>query len=214
MSFRVSRRVSLIAFAAVLIPVLGAAAPAARGDLLGLGAITGSNCSSQQVSQPFWPWQDPNSYYRVPGGTFEWGLPGWSTTAGAGVTAGNEPWFVSGFGGHSLSLPPASSATSPPTCVSAVSPTLRFFARSSGASSGSSLTVEVLFQNTLGILSSLPIGSVSASGNWTPTPVYLVVANALSVLGGGYGNVAFRFTSQGNATWQIDDVYVDPWRKG
>jgi hypothetical protein len=28
-------------------------------------------------------------------------------------------------------------------------------------------------------------------------------------------NVAFRFTAQGDgSTWLIDDVYVDPYRKG
>ena len=59
----------------------------------------------------------------------------------------------------------------------------------------------------------LPIGGVSASGDWSPTPSYLIVANILSLLGGDYQTVAFRFTPHGDATWQIDDVYVDPWSK-
>ena len=74
--------------------------------------------------------------------------------------------------------------------------------------------MEVLFKSTAGLLDSLPIGSVSASGDWSPTPSYLIVANILSLLGGGYQTVAFRFTPRGDATWQIDDVYVDPWRSG
>jgi hypothetical protein len=41
-----------------------------------------------------------------------------------------------------------------------------------------------------------------------------MVANVLSLLGGNTDAVAFRFTPHGDATWQIDDVYVDPWSKG
>ena len=216
MSLRVSRRAAMLAAIALLAVLACAAdAPSAHADLLGLGALTGSNCPAEQLSQPFAQWGDSSSYEIVPGGTFESGAPGWSTTGGAGVTAGNEPWLVThSSDGNSLALAPGSSATSPVTCVSVISPTLRFFATSSNASSGSSLTVEVLFQDTAGLLDSLSIGTISASGDWSPTPDYLVVANALSLLGGNYNDVAFRFTPQGDATWQIDDVYVDPWSKG
>lgn len=215
MSFRVSRRASLLAAATMLVLAIGATAPAAHADLLGLGALTGSNCPGEQLSQPFAPWGDDNSYSIVPGGTFEPGSPDWSTTGSAGVTGGNEPWFVTDSSdANALSLPAGSSATSPPTCVSLLSPTLRFFARSNGDSQDSSLSVEVLFQDTGGILNSLPIGSVSASGDWSPTPDYLIIANVLSLLGGNYDAVAFRFTPHGDASWQIDDVYIDPWSKG
>ena len=218
-SSRVSRRASTLAAVAslaavtILLLALGSA-PVARADLLNLGALNGSNCSDQQLSQPFSQFGDGNAYYLVPGGTFESGLGDWSTTGDAGVTTGNEPWLVNDDSdGNSLSLSPGSSATSPATCVSLASPTLRFFTRGSGGSSDSSLSVEVLLGGTGGILE-LPIGSVSATGDWSPTPVYLMVANILSLLGSNYDAVAFRFTPQGDATWQIDDVYVDPWSKG
>jgi hypothetical protein len=217
---RVSRRASTLAAAAsfaaaaTLALALGFA-PSARAGLLNLGALTGSNCDDQQVSQPFAQFGDDNAYYLVPGGTFESGLGDWNTTGDAGVTAGNEPWLVNdGSDGTLLSLAPGSSATSPPTCVSLASPTLRFFARGSGGSSGSSLSVEVMLKDTGGLLDSLQIGSVSATGDWHPTPAYLIVANILSLLDSNYDAVAFRFTPQGDATWQIDDVYVDPWSKG
>lgn len=211
MSIRVSRRASMLA-ATTLALALGGAAPAARADLLGLG---GNNCPDQQLTQPFAPWSDPASYFLVPGGTFELGSVAWDTSGDAGVAAGNEPWFVNDSGdGNSMALPPGSSATSPRTCVSLTSPTLRFFARSSGGSPGSSLGVEVLFKTTAGVLSSLPIASVPASGDWKATPPYLLVANVLTLLGGDYDFVAFRFTPQGDATWQIDDLYIDPWSKG
>lgn len=218
MLFRVSRRASLFAATSLLPLMLLAVTPAARAGLLNLSAL---NCSGQQFTQPFAPWGDQNSYTQVPGGAFEPGEAAWNTAGGAGVVAGNEPWRVHGSDdGSSLSLPPGSSATSPQICVTLTSPTLRFFAHGSGGSAGASLNVEVLFQTTAGLLNSLPIGSVSTNGNWNPTPTYLVVANALSVagilplLGGNYHAVAFRFTPQGSATWQIDDVYVDPYQRG
>jgi hypothetical protein len=210
--FRVSRRASTLAVISLLALALLAITPAARAGVLDL---SGSDCGTQPLTQPFAPWSDQNSYFLVPGGAFEPADTAWDTTGDASVVAGNEPWLVhGGDDGDSLSLAPGSDATSPATCVSLVSPTLRFFARASGGSGNSSLNVEVLFKSTAGVLDSLPIGSVSASGDWSPTPTYLIVANILSLLGGGYQAVAFRFTPQGDATWQIDDVYVDPWSKG
>jgi hypothetical protein len=218
-SSRVSRRASTsaavvsLAAAAILALALGFA-PSARAGLLNLGALNGSNCGDQQISQPFSQFGDGNSYYLVPGGTFESGLGDWSTTGDASVTSGNEPWLVNDSSDeNSLSLSPGSSATSPATCVSLASPTVRLFARGSGGSSDSSLSVEVLVGDNGGLLA-LPIGNVSATGGWSPTPAYLMVANILSLLGSNYDAVAFRFTPRGDATWQIDDVYVDPWSKG
>jgi hypothetical protein len=40
------------------------------------------------------------------------------------------------------------------------------------------------------------------------------VVNALAPLGSSYHVVAFQVIAQGSATWEIDDVYVDPWTKG
>jgi hypothetical protein len=218
-SSRVSRRASTLAAAAslaaaaILVLALGFA-PSARAGLLNLGALSGSSCDDQQLSQPFSQFGDEHSYYQVPGGTFESGLGDWSTSGDASVTAGNEPWQVNDSSdGNSLSLPSGSSATSPATCVSLASPTMRFFARGSDDSSGSSLSVEVLVGGNGGLLT-LPIGNVSATGDWSPTRAYLMVANILSLLGSNYDAVAFRFTPHGDATWQIDDLYVDPWSKG
>lgn len=208
MSIPVARLRALLAVGVAAVLGLAAAAPAANADVLGLG---GSGCGNQQLAQPFAPFGDYASYALVPGGSFESGEPAWTTTGGAGVVADNEPW---GAGVQAMSLPPGSSLSSPATCVSLDSPTLRFFANSSGGDDSSSLQVTVLFNSVAGVLSSLPIGTVSASGAWEPTPPYPILANLLSLLGGNYSTVAFQFTPQGGDTWEIDDVYVDPWSKG
>jgi hypothetical protein len=84
-------------------------------------------------------------------------------------------------------------------------------ARSTGGSPSSSLQVSVVFKSALGLINSLPVGSVQASDSWEPTPQYVLLINALP---GDYHVVAFRFTPRGDATWGIDAAYVDPWSKG
>jgi hypothetical protein len=98
--------------------------------------------------------------------------------------------------------------------VGILHPTLRFFARRSAGSALSTLTVEVLFEDAGGRVRSLPVGAVVAGSAWRPTLPFPVVANLLPLLPGQNTAVAFRFTVLGSATWQLDDVYVDPHRRG
>lgn len=88
-----------------------------------------TSCPAEQTAQPFAPFGDPAPYALVPGGSFESGVPAWSTTGSTQLVADNEPW---GAGSQATSLSPGSSATSPATCVGLLSPTMRFFARSIG----------------------------------------------------------------------------------
>jgi hypothetical protein len=39
-----------------------------------------------------------------------------------------------------------------------------------------------------------------------------MVVNELAPAHGNAIQVAFRFTPRGNASWSVDDVYVDPFR--
>ena len=63
-----------------------------------------------------------------------------------------------------------------------------------------------------GLLSILDGGTVKAGGTWTPLPrLELALCNITSLL--GTRAVAFRFTPVGSgAAYQIDDVYLDPWK--
>jgi hypothetical protein len=56
----------------------------------------------------------------------------------------------------------------------------------------------------------LTIGRVS-NKSWTPTPIFPIIANLLTLLPGEHTAVAFRFTPEGTGSWRIDDVYVDPY---
>ncbi len=168
-------------------------------------------CSSGG-DQVFAPWLDPASYVLDQGGAFEDGAAGWSLS-GATVVAGNEPYYVHASGdSSSLSLPAGSSATSATACVGIENPSIRFFARRTSGSSLASLRVDVLFEDASGNVLTAPIGTVLSGGSWQPTLQMPILVNLLPLLPGDHTPVAFRFTPQGAGSWQIDDLYVDPWR--
>jgi hypothetical protein len=167
------------------------------------------------VSHPFQAWSDGAGYALAPNGSFENGAGGWTLTGEAALTSGNEPFQVRGANdATSLSLPAGSSALSSPACVGTLSPTLRFFARNAG-SPASTLRVDAVYTDALGLHWSVPIATVSASADWAPTRAYLILANvtALPLLTNGSAQVSFRFTAQGTGgDWQIDDVFIDPYK--
>jgi hypothetical protein len=170
-----------------------------------------SGCDS--ASKVFAPWGDNANYALVPGGSFEAGTPAWAMSGGAKIVAGNETFYVrSRSDSRSLYLPSGSSALSPTVCFSLGDWHSRFFVRNVG-SSGGSLKVDIVVRNLLGgLLSILDGGSVSASGTWAPSSrVRLTVTNLCSLL--GVRSIAFRFRTIGSgAAFQVDDVYLDPWK--
>jgi hypothetical protein len=183
-------------------------APGARADSFDAAATT---CDQQVYTQPFLPFGDVASYVLAPGGTFD-GASGWSLANGAAVVSGNEPFALSGGEGESKSLllPAGSSAASPPLCVGVLHPTIRFVVRSS--SPVAVLRLEVLFKDVFGQLQSLEFARISATSAWFPTAPLLFLANATAPLASdGNTAVAFRFTAL-SGTWQMDDVYVDPYK--
>lgn len=187
---------------------MAAAAPAQAGVLV----ASAKGCVTPATSQVFLRWLDPLRYEQAPGGNAE-SAAGWTLTGGARVVPGNEPWKVGNRGDvSSLLLPRGSQATTGVMCVGIGHPVMRFFARRTSGWLLDVLKVEVLFEGAGGRVGSLPIGVVLAGGSWQPTLPFPVLASLLPLLPGEKTPVAFRFTPVGNANWQIDDVYVDPWR--
>jgi hypothetical protein len=188
---------------------LALAAPAHAGLLVS----SAQDCADQGASaRVFQRWLDPARYVPAPGGHVE-SAAGWDLDGGARVVAGNEPWKVGDQShGNSLLLPAGSSATTGTMCVGLEHPTMRFFAKRTSGTLLNPLLVEVQFEALGGLLKSLPIGVVLAGGQWQPTLPSVVVANLLPLLPGARTPVRFKFTPVGRANWQIDDVYVDPWR--
>jgi hypothetical protein len=165
-------------------------------------ADTLSSCPTTAVSQPFVPWGDSASYELAPGGDFE--APGWALDGGAALAAGSEPFAATGsVGAQSLSLPAGADATSQSFCVDASRPTLRLF-----ASGGGLVAVEI---QTGGL--TIPVGLVTASSTWAPSPILLTGGSLLGPLSGGTVQARIRITGLIGHP-RVDDVFVDPWHRG
>jgi hypothetical protein len=196
--------------AAAMVAALALAGVTAGQAHAGLLVRSATACPSLPSKQVFKPWLDIANYVPAPGGHLE-SASGWKLEGGATVVAGNEPWKVGGSGVKSLALPANARATTGTACVGLGHPTMRFFARRTSGTVLSTLTVEVLFEGLGGLVRGLPIGVVVGGNQWQPTLPFPVVANLLPLLPGRMTPVAFRFTARGG-TWQVDDVYVDPWK--
>jgi hypothetical protein len=204
----VAARLKII-FPAIL-AALALAVPSANAGLLDpVTQLLLPTCGS--TSYPFAQWDDNNPYYAVPNGGFENGTTGWSVNGGS-LVYGNEPWYVGGYGKYSLSVRPGGSARSPAVCINLFDPFFRMFAKSNAANGP--LNVQVYFYGLTGNLTGiLNLDSFSASdyASWSPTGT-IPSALALPLL---TRYAQLRVTSGATSgTWQIDDVFVDPWVSG
>lgn len=171
-------------------------------------------CPSQPGSTPFAQWGDTNNYFLVPGGTFE-GTPeaiGWNLS-NASLTPGNEPFYVnSPTDDQSLTINGGGVATSPAFCLDDTMSDLRFFAQEDEA--GSDLEVNLLVWRRRQVVT-IPIADLTDGSmpSWAPTsPIGLPtdeIPSGFSAFG------ALQLVAPGGqGSWQIDDVYVDPYRSG
>jgi len=213
-SRRVTRTVVAVALSASALgcAAVGLVASPASAGLVSTVAGLLPSCAARPTSTPFASWSDKNTYFLMPGGGFESGAAGWTRAGGSKVVAGNEPWFVAGNAdAHSLTIPSHAQATSPTVCVAMGDNTIRFFVKNSGVAS-SVLHVDAYVQNPLtGLVLSTGFDIKGAAAGWSPSAPMLIP----NLLGGVLGtqNLTLVFTTRGApATWNIDDVFVDPFK--
>jgi hypothetical protein len=175
----------LVALAMLLLTLC--AADSARADD-GVAA----RCEGRVIVQPFTAWDDFADYFLAPDGSFSGGGTAWTLT-GAEVAGDENPYVALGAEG---------SVTSPSICVAQDDPTMRFFAQGQGE-----LQVEVLYTDGDGIEQAVPIGVIDGPAEWGPSDILPITVNTYEM------TVAFRFTAL-SGDWAIDDVYIDPYRKG
>jgi hypothetical protein len=183
---------------------------------LGVFASTGvalASCPDQPASTPFSQWGDSNDYFLLPGGSFEGTADqvGW-TLDNASLTAGNEPFNVNGDSdAQSLTINAGGSATSPYFCVDDTMSGLRFFAQQVGA--GTDLRIKALVQTANGVVV-VPVADLAdgTMSSWAPTDS---LGGSGTLPSGSTVMVALRFRAPASSgSWQIDDIYVDPYRSG
>jgi hypothetical protein len=206
---RLSRSVALVATVSTvgLAPI--AFAPGSASALTLAPA-----CAAQPTTQSFARFGDNSNYFLMPAGSFESGTSGWNLGTGPSVVNGNESYFVnSADDSQSLALPGNSAVVSPTVCVAMGENTIRLFIKNSGVA-GSVLHVKAFVQNPLtGLVLSTAFDVNGTAGNtdWAPSAQMLIP----NLLGGVLGtqNLTLAFSTTGtNATWNIDDVYVDPFK--
>jgi hypothetical protein len=191
----------LLGSLAIIVGVYGASVLAVPVSAAQAGMIDLSACSIAPLSQPFAPWLDTAWYQLAPGGDFE--SPAWSLSGGAQRVAGSEPFAATGtLGSWALSLPPGASAQSPPTCVDATHPTIRFFTAGTGL-----VAVSVAYGDL-----TLPAGVAVATGGWSPSLVALTDAALVASTSDGSAQMSVRLTSLAGDV-RVDDVFVDPWNR-
>jgi len=200
-----ARRPALLSCAAAALAVSAiAAGPAAAAP----PPATGDPCPTAATTAPFTAWQDVADYVLAPDGGAEAGGAGWTLDGGASVVEGNEPFAIGGAADHrSIDLPAGSSATTAAMCVGVADRTVRFFL--DGPATGQ-LSVQAVYTTAGGRESAMPLATADGSGAWAVSDVIPMRVNELAP--GGSLQVALRFTPRGSGTWQIDDVYVDPYR--
>jgi hypothetical protein len=186
-------------------------APAADAGVL---VSSAESCTTQQFSSPFSRWGDGASYTPVPGGAFESGQKGWTLSGGAKVVTGNESFKVrSSTDARSLYVPQGGVATSPAMCVGLTEPTIRWFQKSTSLLGlTGAMTVSVLTETSLGLVVETPVGAGLLSSSWNPSLTGVIVTNLLPLLPDNKTAVAFRFRAV-TGTWNVDDVYVDPYQR-
>jgi hypothetical protein len=192
------------------------------GMVVALAALVGGGVSPQSASaglvscndsrdRPFAPWGDSAYYKLAPNGSFDEGSSGWSLNGGARVVRDGNPLIS---GSSSLLLPAGSSATAPAACTRLADLGSRFFVRNVGSPSGS-LRVDVTYRSLLGLTVTSNLGTLTAGGEWQPSPKYgHVLSNLLGTLSLNSSlsaSLRFKFTPRGwGAAYQIDDLFVDP----
>lgn len=164
------------------------------------------SCSG--TGHPFAQFGDNDSYFGFSNNGFESGTYGWKIS-NSSIVSGNEPWDVNGSGASALSIGPGGTAASPKVCAALDAPHWRLFAHSDGATG--SLQAQVVFYGLLGnVLGILNFTSFSSGDYTTWEPSSFVPSTlALPLL---TWSAQLRLTNTGSSgTWQIDDVFVDPW---
>jgi len=171
---------------------------------------------SRTLPTPFSRWGDYGRYFEVPGGDFEGSLSGWTLRNGAIPAYGNDSYRIgSQYDQRSLLLPAYSSVTTPSICVTVLSPDLRFAVLRLGGVD-TKLEVDLNYTDDKGVSRTQKVATVTGGYGWTLTDSVMFLKPVTSLLKrNGQTNVSFTFVANGSSrpgVWQIDDVWVDPYK--
>lgn len=190
-----------------------AALIAASAALVGASAAEAA-CATQATTKAYASFGDYADYVLAPGGNFE-GTSNWSV-AGASLATGTAPFAAgSSTDRRSLTVTGKGRAVSPSFCVGIEHPTFRFQARQISGT-WAQLLVKLRWRESSGRINETVVGSLSggAYGKWTPSPA-LQLATTLPLTSAGQSLTAQIVLDPEDmgGSWQVDNVYVDPYRR-
>ena len=196
---------------------LGILAASFAAGALSEPASATAGCAFPDVSQPFRSFADTNPYFLAPGGNFEAGTSGWSLDGGAGLVAENESFYVGSTGdSNSLALPTRDAVVTTPTfCVTTDAPKFRMLIKNNGNKGymDGQLAVYLNFTGANGKAQQVKIAALtSKKRGWTLSPQISFIQYISTPLKSGFANISFTIKpNDDHGSWQIDDIYVDPY---
>lgn len=210
-------RKSFIVLAAVLglVAFGGSAAPAQAGTY----------CSFT-YDQTFYNYGDYEWYGAMPGGTFETGKTpsGWSFKNKAVVKAGGNP-YKPWSNRYSLYMPPKSYVITPAFCVEQYAPFSRMFAYrtpdpayvppATDTTRPGGLKIDLIYTDAVTRQTvTKNLTTIYQGDTWYPTEQFPLINDSVNPKRDSYGRavVKYQFTALPGASWNLDDVYVDPKR--
>lgn len=199
---RHGRRLALLATA--LVAPLIAAGPASAA------------CAVTPTKKAFAGLGDTADYSLLPGGGFESGTTGGWSFGGASVVSGNESLFVgSRADTKSLAVPARSVVVSPKFCVGVEHPTFRLVAKKRSGT-WQTLLVKLRWTDSAGRVNTTTLAALNGGNytSWKATPsVKLAQVLPLWMAGQSVTAQIVLDPEDTGGDWQVDDIYIDPYRR-
>jgi hypothetical protein len=169
-----------------------------------------SSASACGASTAFSQFGDDRSYALLANGTLETGGPARRSGKPA-IVPGNESFYLHASSDtRSLQLRPGDSVAFHATCLPRLNPVFRFVAHAAAGSGTLKLQVQYGPAKRLHAAS---LGTLASAGyaTWTATPALPFLDGTQRLADQVKGNVWLVLTAAGSATWQVDDLYIDPY---
>lgn len=173
-------------------------------------------CAPQTTTKAFASYGDNADYVLAPGGNFEAGSAKWTLTSSS-LSSSTAPLAANAKTDRSsLTVAGKGLAVSPAFCVGIEHPNFRLQARQVNGT-WAQLTVKLLWrQSSTGKENTTVVGSFTGGSfaKWTPTPS-MKLAETLPLTGPGQtisAKIVLDPEDYGGS-WQVDNVYVDPYRR-
>lgn len=166
-------------------------------------------CGAHTVKQPFIGWGDSNKYFIAANGGFEGGSANWLFSGGASVVSENEPWRINGSTHtKSVRIPSGASVVTEKFCVNSDEDSLRFFAKRPGVG-GAGMQVFVRVTSGANVATN-EITLDGSQAGWTLSD-RMMLPDIRDASGQQWVQITFTPRNVA-ATWNVDDVMIDPWR--